>query len=321
MLPCHAFHVARRSRASFVTHMSIRHFAVGKYGDSNSSFSSFEREERMLALHQQLEKVGIDSDHLKTAVNRSYLEGNDPYYGKSAIKAYKTFVSPRDNKIEAARNEDLVVAAVRCARQIDFLAKRNRSHEAEWVRHHDASNGGGQERRTYPLIVVLDNVRSAFNVGSIFRTADACGCQLVITCGITPTPYGAGSEKLAKSALNAERLVPSKHFTTTKEAINFLKTNYSGFNLIGLETTERSQIYTQYQFPGSIYDELPQKGSCFVLGNEVTGVDTEVMPLLDAIVEIPMFGQKNSLNIAACAPVVMYECLRQWGVMEQAEIN
>jgi tRNA G18 (ribose-2'-O)-methylase SpoU len=126
---------------------------------------------------------------------------------------------------------------------------------------------------------------------------------------------------LAKSALNAERLVPSKHFTTTKEAINYLKTNYSGFNLIGLETTERSQIYTQYQFPGGIDDEMPQKGSCLILGNEVTGVDTEVMPLLDVIVEIPMFGQKNSLNIAACAPVVMYECLRQWGVMDQAEIN
>lgn len=161
---------------------TIRHFAGGKDSDSTSSFSSFEREERILALHKQLEILGIDSDHLKISVNKSYLEGNDRYYGKSAIKAYKTFVSPRSSKMEAARNEDLVVAAVRCARQIDFLAKRHRSHEAEWVRHHDTSDGGGQERRKYPLIVVLDNVRSAFNVGSIFRTADACGCQLVITC-------------------------------------------------------------------------------------------------------------------------------------------
>lgn len=115
--------------------------------------------------------------------------------------------------------------------------------------------------------------------------------------------------------------MPSQHFTTTKEAIDFLKTHYSGFTLIGMETTERSQIYTQYQFPGSIDDEMPQKGSCLVLGNEVTGVDTEIMPLLDAIVEIPMFGQKNSLNIAACAPVVMYECLRQWGVMGKTEMS
>jgi hypothetical protein len=183
MLSCNAFLIVRRSRASILTQTStIRHLAGGKDSDSTSSFSAFEREERILALHKQLENLGIDSDHLKTSVNKSYLEGNDRYYGKSAIKAYKTFVSPRSSKMEAARTEDLVVAAVRCARQIDFLAKRHRSHEAEWVRHHDTSDGGGQERRKYPLIVVLDNVRSAFNVGSIFRTADACGCQLVITC-------------------------------------------------------------------------------------------------------------------------------------------
>ena len=183
MLSCHAFHVARRSRACIVAQTSIRHFVVGKDDDTTSSLSHIEREERILVLHQQLEKLGIDSNHLNTAVNKSYLEGNDRYYGKSAIKSYKTFVSPRSGKAEAARAEDLVVAAVRCARQIDFLAKRHRSHEAEWVRHHDASENGEQEsRRKYPLIVVLDNVRSAFNVGSIFRTADACGCQLVITC-------------------------------------------------------------------------------------------------------------------------------------------
>ena len=97
--------------------------------------------------------------------------------------------------------------------------------------------------------------------------------------------------------------------------------------LVGMETTERSKFYTEVQYPGleSVSNEkersdllegsLLAPGVALFLGNEVSGVDTEIMPLLDAVVEIPMFGKKNSLNVAACAPVVMYEILRQWGVM------
>lgn len=143
---------------------------------------------------------------------------------------------------------------------------------------------------------------------------------MVITTGITPSPNGSGREKLAKSALNADRVVPSKHFTNTKEAVEYLRKEHPGFELIGMETTEWSKCYTQESYPGAgSFTEngvLPEVGSVLVLGNEVTGVDTEIMPLLDKIVEIPMFGTKNSLNIAACAPVVMYEILRQWGAMD-----
>lgn len=93
--------------------------------------------------------------------------------------------------------------------------------------------------------------------------------------------------------------------------------------LVGMETTERSKIYTELQYPGSgvkvTNDNLEESSSlpgvALFLGNEVSGVDTDIMPLLDEVVEIPMFGQKNSLNVAACAPVVMYEILRQWGAI------
>jgi len=306
-----------------------RFFASSSNNDNDpkalkdESLSTHERLKREEALHRHLSLVGVDALNISDAVQKAMttMAGNDPYYGKSAIKAYRTFVFPRPSKVKAARAEDLEVAASRCARQIDFLAKRNRSHEAEWVRHHDAeeSESESRDRKLFPLIILLDNVRSAFNVGSIFRTADACGCSMVITTGITPSPTGSGREKLSKSALQADKVVPSMHFATTKQAIEYLRKEHQGFCLVGMETTDWSKWYTDETYPGqgsfTQNGKFPDLGTVLVLGNEVTGVDTEVMPLLDKIVEIPMFGKKNSLNIAACAPVVIYEILRQWGAM------
>jgi tRNA G18 (ribose-2'-O)-methylase SpoU len=87
-----------------------------------------------------------------------------------------------------------------------------------------------------------------------------------------------------------------------------------------METTERSEFYTSVRYPGPSTnadfreDCSLDTGVALFLGNEVSGVDTDIMPLLDQVIEIPMFGKKNSLNVAACAPVVMFEILRQWGV-------
>jgi len=127
---------------------------------NSDSLSSAERQVRITALHEQLSQLGIDAERLSNAVEESVtsLAGNDPYYGKSAIKAYRTFVFPRPSKTKAARDEDVGTAASRCARQIDFLAKRNRSTEAEWVRHHDAENENedtGGAKKLFPLVVSL----------------------------------------------------------------------------------------------------------------------------------------------------------------------
>lgn len=275
-------------------------------------------------------------------------DGFDARFGKSAIKAYRSYVDPKPSKLEAVARENVDVASNRYARQIDFLSKRHRSREAEWVRHIDTA----EHRRTFPLVLVLDNVRSAANVGSIYRSADACGCLEVLTTGITPHPGGNGSEKLAKSALGAERIVSSRHFATTRQALEFLRSERPNLSLVGMETTERSICYTAMKYPGpglssdgftdNAEDPSKSPGVALFLGNEVSGVDTgkikdvlcyagnnivncldlrssppghlEIMPLLDQVIEIPMFGKKNSLNVAACAPVVMYEILRQWGV-------
>jgi 23S rRNA (guanosine2251-2'-O)-methyltransferase len=289
------------------------------------------------------------------------IDGFDARFGKSAIKAYRTYIDPRPSKMAVIAKEDVNVGSNRIARQIDFLAKRHRSHEADWVRHTDAgerlecifccfdtttsmlldtqyimypiqrhdTHRHPEEsiRQTFPLILVLDNLRSAANVGSIFRSADACGCLEIVTTGITPRPGANGAEKLAKSALGAERVVATRHFATTKQALEYLRNKRPNFMLVGMETTERSKVYTELQYPGSkdsltttdsisIEDEvLTSPGVALFLGNEVSGVDIDIMPLLDAVVEIPMFGKKNSLNVASCAPVVMYEVLRQWGAI------
>jgi 23S rRNA (guanosine2251-2'-O)-methyltransferase len=272
------------------------------------------RQCRKERLHFHLNELNVNTTLLEDAALRSVTttDGFDIHFGKSAIKAYRSYIDPSPKKLHAVLRENVDIASNRYARQIDFLSKRHRSREAEWVRHIDTSSS---QRTTFPLIIVLDNVRSAANVGSIFRSADACGCLEVITTGITPHPNGNGAEKLAKSALGAEYIVPSRHFATTVQ-----------LQLVGMETTERSQCYTSVHYPGprirsevAVSDDEDDDitlapGVALFLGNEVSGVDTEILPLLDKVIEIPMFGKKNSLNVAACAPVVMYEILRQWGV-------
>lgn len=144
--------------------------------------------------------------------------GYDLRFGRSALRAWKAFVfpkSPNDSSSvgHGAEAVQLEAAAGRCARQIDFLIKRHQSHETEWIRHHDANSKpehGGDKVNTqttiqrFPIVLVLDNLRSAVNVGSIFRTAETCACQAVFTCGLTPHPGGNGAEKIRKSALGSE---------------------------------------------------------------------------------------------------------------------
>lgn len=305
---------------------------ISSSSSSSSILTKKERQERTKVLHEMLQTLNINGDEMANALHKSLttMEGFDPKYGKSAIKTYKTFLHPKPSKVEEIRAQNVVVSASRCARQIDFLIKRHKSHETEWVRHTDekkTNQNDGKEKRRFPLILLLDNVRSAFNVGSMFRTADACGCSGVFTTGITPSPNGRGREKLAKSALGADTEVPSEHFVTTEKAIHYIRENMKEWTIIGMETTDKSINYTDVKYPGAgsyVVDEnesIPKKGVVLVLGNEVTGVDTEIMPSLDLIVEIPMYGSKNSLNIAACAPVVLYEILRQWNVDENKTIN
>ncbi len=154
-------------------------------------------------------------------------------------------------------------------------------------------------RSKFPVTLVLDNLRSAFNVGSIFRTADTARLQQIITCGYTAHPP---HPRLDKTALGTIDYVDTTHAESTMAAITELQSQ--GIAVWALETTSASLSYTEVSYPRPV---------ALVLGNEALGVEQEVLEGCDALVEVPVFGYKNSLNVACTAAVVVYEILRQWG--------
>jgi len=167
------------------------------------------------------------------------------------------------------------------------------------VRSYDSSlspeDFQGISRR--PVWTILDNLRSAFNVGSIIRTADCALLEKIYMCGITAHPP---HKKLDKTSLGALPFVPCEHKGTVGEAIEALKTK--GIPIFALELTNRSQLIWEIDFPLPI---------ALVLGNEALGVSPEALSLADEIVEIPMLGYKNSINVAVAFGIVVYEIQRQ----------
>lgn len=149
-----------------------------------------------------------------------------------------------------------------------------------------------------PVVIVLDNLRSAFNVGNIIRLAEATGVEKVCTCGYTASPP---HPKLAKTARGCDSLVPCQHCEETGSALALLK--QTGHTVYGVETVEdaRSVWEVSFDFPAA-----------FVLGNEALGISREALALCDEFVELPCFGVKNSINVGNCAAVVLYAALRQW---------
>jgi 23S rRNA (guanosine2251-2'-O)-methyltransferase len=146
-----------------------------------------------------------------------------------------------------------------------------------------------------PLVVVLDNVRSCNNVGSLFRTSDALLIQKICLCGITATPP---DKEIHKTALGAENTVDWEYFKTTEEAVDILK--IKGYTLISIEQVEGSIALNDFQ-------PAPNEKLALIFGNEVKGVQQEVVNLCDKTIEIPQFGTKHSFNIAVSAGIVLWD--------------
>ena len=149
----------------------------------------------------------------------------------------------------------------------------------------------------FPLVLVLDNVRSLHNVGALFRTADAFAIEKIWLCGITGRPP---QREITKTALGATESVAWEHAPTTAEAVQQLKA--AGYAVVAVEQTTDSQLLSAFQ---------PEAGRphALVVGNEVFGVEDEVLTLCDAAVEIPQFGTKHSLNVSVAAGVVLWDFL------------
>lgn len=149
-----------------------------------------------------------------------------------------------------------------------------------------------------PVTLVLDNVRSEMNVGSVFRTADAFLIERICLCGITPQPPKA---EIHKTALGAEESVAWQYYSTTMDAVESLKRE--GYLICTIE-----QVHDSVSLEKFVIQEGQQVA--IVLGNEVKGVSQEVVDASDLSVEIPQYGTKHSLNISCCAAIVMWHCLQ-----------
>jgi 23S rRNA (guanosine2251-2'-O)-methyltransferase len=152
-------------------------------------------------------------------------------------------------------------------------------------------------------VAVLDNVRSVYNVGSIFRTANACGIEKIYLCGITPTPLdkkGLRRKDFAKVALGAEDIVSWEYGETTRGVLSSLRDE--GYCVIAVEQDDRSVDY-------KTVDARGKDAVAFVIGSEVDGLEKEVLDLCDVIVEIPMLGTKESLNVTIAFGIATYSIL------------
>ncbi len=151
------------------------------------------------------------------------------------------------------------------------------------------------------VVIVLDNIRSLHNVGSVFRTCDAFCMEALYLCGITAVPP---NNEIHKSALGAEESVTWKYFNDTLEAVSYLKSK--GYKIVAIEQVEGSLSLNSFK---------PVIGEKYALvfGNEVKGVQQKVVDKCDFCVEIPQFGTKHSLNISVSAGIVIWETVKNMG--------
>lgn len=154
---------------------------------------------------------------------------------------------------------------------------------------------GPTSGHTSEVVIVLENIRSAFNVGSILRTADGLGVKKVLLCGFTPTPE---HPKVLLTALGAEKSVEWQKFAGLVDALDTL----TNMKIFAIETVKGAP---------SLFDVNLPKSCAFILGNEKHGLSPEAIRLTDEIIKLPMYGLKNSLNVAVCAAICSFEYNRQ----------
>ncbi|GAB4311774.1 MAG: RNA methyltransferase [Bacteroidales bacterium] len=166
------------------------------------------------------------------------------------------------------------------------------------LRNEELNRLTGQEFRGAPksdVIVILDNIRSMNNIGSVFRTSDAFRVNAIFLCGITARPP---HREIQRTALGATESVQWEYFDKTENAV--LSAKDKGYKVVVVEQTTNSKSLEEFIFN-------PDESYAFVFGNELSGVDEQVLPLADSAVEIPQFGTKHSFNIAVSAGIVLWQ--------------
>jgi 23S rRNA (guanosine2251-2'-O)-methyltransferase len=280
--------------------------------DAASEFFE-ESEERRERLHRALQEIGFPTE--------SFLESPE-FRGSAALRTYNSFILPKSKGALAMTNQPQRAAVV--ANNISFLMREHRSHQEEWLRNHDRSvqeaaelNKNNMQRRP-KIAIVLDDVRSAHNVGNILRAAEASSCEQVVLGGsMTPSPP---HPKVLKTALGAAEYVRYQTAISTLQAVRNLKAD--GYRIFGIETTSKSNLLWQVSFFPDQTDALSDEKEetlgkvALIFGNELVGVDIQVLEECDELVSVPTHGIKNSLNVATCVSIIIWEALRQWEFIE-----
>jgi tRNA G18 (ribose-2'-O)-methylase SpoU len=157
-----------------------------------------------------------------------------------------------------------------------------------------------KEQPKFPVIVILNDIRSLNNIGSFFRTSDAFNVEKIYLCGITAIPP---HREIQKTALGATETVNWEHRSSIIELVNELKSQ--GIKVASIEQAEKTTFLQDIH--GLNYDKI-----ALVFGNEVDGVDQDVIDASDYIIEIPQFGTKHSLNVSVCAGVILWEFAKRY---------
>ena len=155
--------------------------------------------------------------------------------------------------------------------------------------------------KKFNLVVILDNIRSTYNVGAIFRTADAIGVKKIYLCGITPTP--SKNIKIKKVALGAEDYVSWGKVSQTWRLLNRLKKE--GYFLIALEQNQKAKNLFKIK-------KINKQKIALILGTEVKGLSSKILKYIDLILEIPMYGKKESLNVSVAFGIAVYTIRHFW---------
>ncbi|HEX3386858.1 MAG TPA: RNA methyltransferase [Mucilaginibacter sp.] len=165
-----------------------------------------------------------------------------------------------------------------------------------------ASVSDFKEQEKLPVVVVLDNVRSMHNVGSVFRTCDGFAVEKICLCGITGQPP---HREIEKTALGATQSIDWAYYADPLQAVEELRN--AGYVIIAIEQAENSIMLNEFEAE-------PRKKYALVFGNEVNGVSEEVMKVIDECIEIPQFGTKHSFNIVVSAGIVLWDFFNKLAV-------
>jgi tRNA G18 (ribose-2'-O)-methylase SpoU len=195
----------------------------------------------------------------------------------------------------------------------ECIREKGKEHRRKKVQHYESVYHGRDmsrrqnppQKKLYRVFVAVEDVRSAHNVGSIFRTADAAGVEGLYLIGATPAPtdrFGRAQPDIAKTALGAEKTLPWRYFETTSAFLSAVRKD--GFEIVAVEQDKRAVDYKALTVARASACDL-----VLVFGNEVTGVSEALLAAADEIVQIPMLGKKESLNVSVAAGIVLYALL------------